>query len=390
MPVTSLCCPHCEQHVQVNVTSVTRSRECPNCGKLIMLQLTLKDSRAKRKALLMPVATEAEVLEEGETVVPRSLSTGNIRQRMLHDPEVQENVRKMIWGAAIAAAIITLLVLANQSQWWDARKHKPGDLTTKEEEHNLQTLPEESPETAARIRIRTGQDALTPAVELPTRSTALSTDRESAKNAVKAFLLAGDVESRLRLVRDAKMMESKIRAYYKTHPDGPIGFERIEDDDSPNPNKQFLTFKIILPNGTSRAAYVGKGRDGSFFVDWASMVAYSEMSLSEFTGRRPVSPVTMRLLAEPGDRFGGGFVDASQFVCLKLTDPNEPTALPVFAYATRNTLVARATEFILRDSGGKPVPILLALRFPSPLEANSLDQVWIQEVIAEGWLARGL
>ena len=60
MAVASLVCPHCEKPVEVQVSGVTRSRTCPACGEVLMLQMAEKGQKKKRRALLMG-ATVPEV-----------------------------------------------------------------------------------------------------------------------------------------------------------------------------------------------------------------------------------------------------------------------------------------------------------------------------------------
>ena len=53
MPAVSLICPHCEKPVEIQVAGVTRSRPCPECGETLMLQMAEKNTKARRRALLM-------------------------------------------------------------------------------------------------------------------------------------------------------------------------------------------------------------------------------------------------------------------------------------------------------------------------------------------------
>jgi DNA-directed RNA polymerase subunit RPC12/RpoP len=53
MPLAKFICPHCEKPGEVQVTAVTRSRACPHCGEQVMLQVSEKTAKGKRKALLV-------------------------------------------------------------------------------------------------------------------------------------------------------------------------------------------------------------------------------------------------------------------------------------------------------------------------------------------------
>lgn len=401
MPLTALICPHCDQNVEMNVTSVTRSRECPNCGKLIMLQLTLKEDRTKRKALLMPVQEYEEAADEhlhANGYEPRSLE-GDVHARMMHDPEVQHNIRKLAWGGGIVLGSIVLLTIAHFFGWWEflgARATKLGRVITATPTVPVAEDPSDSRATktdAKTPRPNTNPESIlvtAPSEDAPSSTPGDSPEElQKASLAVQAFLKAKDVEERLGLVRDRKLMEPKIRHYYTTHLPGPVPFDKIEKVASPSSAKFLIAFNVSLKGGQSRQALVGKGRDGNYYVDWASFVLYGDMDWPKFVVTRPPIAVTMRVLALPGDRYGGGFADATQFVCVKIINPTDPGGPPLFGYATRNTLVARATEFALRSAGSEPVPLMMRLKFPSLEESNSPDQLWIQELVAEGWLTRG-
>ena len=401
MPLTILICPHCEQNVEMNTTSVTRSRECPNCGKLIMLQLTLKEDRTKRKALLMPVLEYDEAEEEhpySNGQAPRSLE-GDVHERMMHDPEVQQNIRKLAWGGGIVVASILMLIVAHSFGWWgmlEERFSRLGKVIAATTSAPVSEDPSDSPvakpgDNSSRPTTIPGSILVTSPSDETTTSTPGDSpeELEKAGQALQAFLKAKDVDERLALVRDRKLMEPKIRHYYTTHLPGPVPFDTIEKVASPSGAKFLIAFNVSLKGGKSRQALVGKGRDGNYYVDWASFVLYGDMDWPKFVITRPPIAVTMRVLALPGDRFAGGFADATQFVCVKIINPNDPGGPPLYGYATRNTLVARATEFALRDAASEPVPLMMRLKYPSMEESNSPDQLWIQELVAEGWLSRG-
>src|SRR3569623_1474117 len=113
MPLKRIVCPHCEQAVEVPMTSVTRSRACPNCGYMILLQFTTQEQRQRRKALLMPSADpdggagdESEALPPGLAIAPQPIQ-GDLRERMLADPEVHQRVKVI----KISVATISVILL---------------------------------------------------------------------------------------------------------------------------------------------------------------------------------------------------------------------------------------------------------------------------------------
>src|SRR4051812_28824512 len=120
MALRQIKCPHCEHEVELDVTSVTESRECPNCGKPIVLQLSTKQKRARRTVLMVPSVDPVEKLGEaphGDYSGPRALE-GDVHDRMMHDPEVRRNIRRLAWGAGIVVVTIAVLCAAEYGHWW--------------------------------------------------------------------------------------------------------------------------------------------------------------------------------------------------------------------------------------------------------------------------------
>jgi hypothetical protein len=91
MPAVSLVCPHCEKPVEVQVTGVTRSRPCPVCGEMLMLQVAEKNKKAKRRALLMGGA------------LPEA-STGSTLQIPSRQPQVSNGTQVQIQVKPATAA----------------------------------------------------------------------------------------------------------------------------------------------------------------------------------------------------------------------------------------------------------------------------------------------
>lgn len=402
MPLSRLVCPHCEQSVDVSVTSVTRSRECPNCGKPIMLQFTTKEKRIKRKALLMPAADPLGNPDEDTQQVhlePRVLE-GDIHGRMLHSPDVQQNAKQFLWGAGIVLGLIVVAVLADTFEWWTSlgngiealKRSVSAAPAISEDEQELPLTSEPAP--ARRPRLDRAATAMADPLPAPVSSPVVIkagsplSEQDQAALAVGSFLRAKDVEERLRFVRDSKLMEPRIRAYYATHPDGPIPFDRVELQEVDPLGARTFSFRVVMPDGQERRALVGGSVAGGWFVDWASFVAYGEMDWEEFVARKPVTPVLMRVMAASDEHFDHNFPDPARLVCLKLTNVLKPATPPLFAYAVRGSLVGRAVEFVMRGADGTK-PLTLTLKYPGNGGSDSTNQVWIDEMVAEGWMLRG-
>jgi len=422
MPESVIVCPHCEKSVELPVTSVTRSRECPLCGKVILLQVstTKKEKRVKRTALLMPTADKMDALPESEGLVHVSAKTmesadegddsvtpkvlvGDIRRRMMHDPEVQARIKTLRLGSAILAGLILLAVVANHFHFWSHVKaviikiEKRDELAdsqalllptaSKGEADNKQILPE-GVSSAKQIALPQSNAPwrVVEKKEVP-QTSVLSEDETKAMKIASDFLNASNVEERLKLVRDVRMMEPRIRSYYEKHDAGPIAFEKIESLEKNPLGECTYAFSVVMPKGERRRMIVGLAKSGAFVVDWASFVLYAEMDWTEFIAQKPETPVLFRVLAVPDDIYKESFSDPKGLVCLKLVDPRSPGVAPVWGYASRGTSLGRNLEFLFNNSLGESLPLMVALKY-QPLSSAS-DQVWISELVAQGWVARG-
>lgn len=370
MPLTHLICPHCNENVELNVTSVTRSRECPYCGSVIMLQFSGQDSTVKRKPLLTP-STKAEGEEEAENSFEPQVLAIDPRNRMRHDPEVRARASRLKWGAVILGAILLLVVMGNYLHWWGAGQ--PHETASKKEEKVVYTPA-----------VMPSQEEAPP---VQTSPASIKSEQQKALKAVTAFLNATTVEERLDLVRDRSRMEDLLRAYYAQKGDKPIPFKSIEPLEPESARATNFEFEVVLKDGSKRIATAGKTVAGTYLVDWGSLVLHSEMEWSEFMQARPTEPVFFRVLASEGDYFENEFDDPHTFGCLKLSDPRLSDSPPIYAYYAKGTTLGREIGFQIRSAFGREIPLILTLRFPQG--SKSGNQVWVDERIAEGWVTRG-
>jgi hypothetical protein len=385
MPLTRIICPHCEQSVEVNMTSVTRSRECPNCGRTIMLQFTTQEKRQRRKALLMP--TEAAETPSLEEVAPSAIS-GDLRERMMMDPEVRQRVKVIKISVAVIGAVLLIVVLGSVFHWWsslaslvsDAFAHSRGDGTAAQQSGATPRAPVVNSPPAKTENPPASGTKGAPVVVAPD-------DEAAAIKIAVAFLKAADTNQRLGLILNVKTVEPKLRDYYLTHDPGPVPYENIESMGKDPALGGAFGFMVTLRSGERRRLVVRMSKKQAFLADWASFVIYSEMSWDDFLSARPQKPVMFRLWASAADQFGHGFADSEKLLCLKVTNPLNADSVPLYAYAPRSSSLGHSLEFVLRRAAGATVPLMLKLRFPQ--QDSSANQVWIDDFLGEGWVAQG-
>ncbi|TLD68789.1 hypothetical protein FEM03_20870 [Phragmitibacter flavus] len=372
MPLTELVCPHCESTVEVQVTSVTRSRECPHCGRLIVLQFATKVTGSKRRALLMPTKeiSRASGAPVAAAVQPISLEN-DVQKRLMHDPEVRSIASILRVGIFVVLGLVVVLMAGHWLKWWPWLNG--GDEATVAST-NVSREP-----VGKSSRAELAKDGV---VQLTGNA-----EMDAALLRAQEFLEAKTVEDRLKLVRDRELMEEKIRGYYAAKGDGPIAYERVLPDRGAVAGSTSFIFQVVLPTGAERQMMLTTPAGGKPVVDWSSFVVYSDMDWVEWMKEKPTSPRVFRVLAARDEFFAGSFSDTDTLRCLKLFDPLSKDSPPIFAYYERASPVGREMEFVMSQSGGQALPMTLALRYPPYGSAE--NQVWVEERIAEGWVARG-
>lgn len=448
MPLTRLTCPHCEQEVELNVTDVTRSRDCPLCGKYIILQFTTKATRMKRKALLMSTVQVGEpataaaagpratvvARQQGAAVVtgrdtarampapsPRAAPIAGTRlmanapvlaahpgqplegtpvERLTHDPDIKRKGKSLLWGLSAVAFLIALVVAADRFHWWSSLGKGFSSIMTVLSPPKAEPMGESS-KVVVDPDLPSAKEVLSSPVQAPemklpeevdspaSTTPAVMSEQEKAMRAVQAFLEATTLKDRVKMVRDDHLMVDKMVKYYETHDPGRIAYQKIVAKETNPAGMLTFAFEVILPNGEGRRVVALKSRTQKYFIDWASFVMHGDMTWKEFMDVRPVTPVLMRVLVEPGDHFNDVFPKSANLICLKLTDPRTKDAPPIYGYATEGTPLGMALEFILRKGATEPQPITVTLKYRADVAGGEPNQVLVDELVAEGWLARG-
>lgn len=417
MSLTRLICPHCEKPVTLQLTEVVQKRECPECGNTIILQFITYAGRAtpfRRKTLLIPRETvEAPSMDNDAIMLPRSLE-GNIKERMLHDPEVKTSASTLRLGLIIVSTLLVLAVAGHYLKWWTEVGNGISVLANKltapsaglDPGAKRDVLPanytNETPSPTAERTVAMREPELDPLLPeqpgaqrnsqpvQPPPVQEISTgnpDADSALKTLRGFLDAKTPTERLRLVRDQLMLEPKFRRYYTEYPAGPIAYTQIKQVGDGGSGMTFV-FDVVLANGEERRAIVGKTVAGTYLVDWASFVIYSDKKWSDFMEDKTTEPVLFRVLAIREDHFEGEFTDSNKFGCVKLVDPVDHSSPPIYAYYSLSTILGREMEFVLKQSMGQAIPLILTLKYPD-VNSTSENQVLVVERIAEGWVAGG-
>lgn len=400
MPATTLVCPHCEKTVEIQVSSVTRSRPCPECGQMVMLQMAEKTTKTKRRALLMtqnePAGTPAPSPSPAVFQEPQPLP-GDAFDRMRMDPEIQQFRRKLMIGAGVVGLIVVLLVVwslmpspAKKADSLASKLAKAGDSPSQNGEKivlppDVALMQPEEPMPQVKsgnlVFRPPGSENLKTASVLPKVTGGDLAKLAAAEEVIGKFLETPTWKQRVLLVRDRLRVAPLMSTYYSKNADGPLPFDSIVEATELSP--KFSQHVVVFEGGGRRVATVEHSAAGPR-VDWESFVGAGEMGWSDFLELKQPSPTLFRVLVSPAGHFENQFGDPSRLQCYSLRNISEPGAKVVYGYAEKGGTIAKALDYQLQLSADATVPMILRLKFPpdSPVDF----QVWISELVQAGWV----
>jgi len=404
MPATTLVCPHCEKTVEIQVSSVTRSRPCPECGQMVMLQMAEKTTKTKRRALLMtqnePASTPSPAATgfQPSTPVyhePQPLQ-GDAFDRMRLDPEIRLFRRRLMIGAGTVVLIVILLTV--WSFWLSpAQPEGPRDFNSAtagvspqlkdgktEIPPGTSMMPPEEPMpqvNSGNLVFRPpGSAVLKTATALPTTQGGDLAKLAAAEETLTKFLQTPDWRQRVLLVRDQPRVGRLMSIYYAKNADGPIAFDSIVEATEVSPT--FSQHVVVFEGGGRRTATIEHTSSGPR-VDWESFVGAGEMSWSDFLDLKLAAPTLFRVLVSPAGHFENKFGDPDALQCYSLRNISEPGAKVVYGYVEKGSALAKALDYQLQLSEDATVAMILRLKFPPDAPVDF--QVWIHQFVQAGW-----
>lgn len=380
MPAAKVTCPHCETPVEIQVTAVTRSRPCPQCGQSIMLQVAGRTSRLKHKALLMAPTPPTDNclpkpdLSDGSPMVP-----GDAFERMCLDPELIRTRKQFMAGVA---CVCVCVVVAGVQHFRQPAPRPPEPVTPAVVASSTTPAPVRSGMPSPLV----GGAGMSSG--LPSRISFRPASREDRGRAedeplsvLEQFLRAATVDEKLVLVHDPIQVEPAMRAYYQTHQVGALSYNHIERQVISGGS--FSEFRVVMRDGTKKFAAVVTTPEGPR-VDWASFVALGDLEWDQMRQKRPTKPVLMRVLASAAQHFTGPFSDSVRLSCVRFVPAANPSATPVYGYIPAESDLGRQIFSWLASGGTEPVPLTVKLCYPEG--AGGHDQAWISEVVVPGWV----
>jgi hypothetical protein len=335
-----------------------------------------------------PTASMARSLNFSPSHEPQVLP-GDAFDRMRMDPEVREFRKRLIIGSVIVLVCVIIVVLVNQfagspppvKKAVSATETTPAASTLVSDEPPPPVVPEGSLvfKPIGQSDYTTSTGTVPPAAPAkPTNSLEVGLSVE----ALRKFLAAPTWQERKAWCRPFSDLEEQMKAFYADHADGPQLVENIVEDHSAEGG--FYEHVVVLEGGGRRTAHVQITSNGPR-VDWAAFVGASDISWAQLMEKRPGAPVLLRVMVADAFYYEHQFGNPGLLKCLKLTSAADPSATAIHAYCDRSTELAQKLEFWQRQYG-KDATFPLTVRVKYPLNAPSATQVWITDIVAEGWL----
>jgi len=193
---------------------------------------------------------------------------------------------------------------------------------------------------------------------------------------VRQYLAAETLAEKLRYVRHADVIKTRMETYYASHPLTPAKC-RVVTDYSPLTVGTKTFWRVVAPVGNDQgeAILVEQLSDTEVKVDWESHVHYQPMEWDRYAAEKPTAAMEFRVDPEPAFHYQGEFLDEQRWACYRLKEKSSDLSL--FGFVLRGS--AAHTLIVQRlAQGGKTM--ILRLQFATAIKLT--DTVVIDKVIS--------
>lgn len=196
----------------------------------------------------------------------------------------------------------------------------------------------------------------------------------------KTFLEAKTIEELLPVVRNAEMVEARIRKFYPDGKINPPGMSKFNTSGVVGRKSSSIAMSVRIGNQEERQlAFVEA--PGGLRVDWEAWVGWSDVPWADFISTKSTSQATFRLTLAKVDYYNFGYLDDTKWRSYRLESPDGEHTL--YGYVERGSEVDQKIHI---DADTKSLPMMLSLRFPP--DSLGKDQVVIVGFIGEGWVEK--
>ncbi|MEK7953223.1 hypothetical protein [Luteolibacter soli] len=269
----------------------------------------------------------------------------------------------------IAILAVAAVVLVGMVAWWMAPEKKPPAAIAESGE-----VPKPSATGTTPSATAPGPGGVT--VEAPKP---LLIEIEST---VKTFLEARTREEALAVVFDPAATSAKWDGWLAGEAYKAPGFQGLVGEPVTAGTGEGAVSTVEVRTGDFKVREINLVKhDGHQRVDWDSWAAWSEMSWEEFRTKKPTEPVLFRVQLSVVEYFNFDFRDDREWSCYRLDSQD---GLEFFyGYVPRTGALDQRVR--PADPGAK-VKWTLKLKFPP--KATRDNQVLIDSVVSEGWVAK--
>jgi hypothetical protein len=193
---------------------------------------------------------------------------------------------------------------------------------------------------------------------------------------VRQYLAAETLAEKLRYVRHADVIKTRMETYYASHPLTPAKC-RVVTDYSPLTVGTKTFWRVVAPVGTDQgeAILVEQLSDTEVKVDWESHVHYQPMEWDRYAAEKPTAAMEFRVDPEPAFHYQGEFADELRWACYQLSEKSSSRSL--FGFVLRGSAAHVLIEQCLAKKGKT---MILRLQFAKAIKLQ--DCVVIDKVIS--------
>lgn len=193
---------------------------------------------------------------------------------------------------------------------------------------------------------------------------------------VRQYLAAASIGEKLRYVRHADAMKSRMETYYASHPLTPAKC-RIVTDYSPLTIGNRTFWRVVAPVGNERgvAILLEQLSETLVQVDWESHVHYQPMEWDRYIAEKPTASMAFRVDPETAFHYQGEFADEQRWACYQLSEKSSSQSL--FGFVLRGSAAHVVIEQCLAKRGKT---MILRLQFAKAIKLQ--DCVVIDKVIS--------
>jgi len=194
------------------------------------------------------------------------------------------------------------------------------------------------------------------------------------------FFAAKTIDEMLPYVIPVDNIREKMIKYYEGENISQSPFKNINVARDDPEALGYITFRSQTQDYANHTGSLKYSRD-AILLDWESFVGYSEMTWDELAKSRPTKKVRVRVIAKRAFYYNEDFTDESKWQAVAMNSPNEEDS--IYGYIEKRSAGAeRLFNFGLSDNR----KVVLDIHFPT--NAKKGDQVFIDDVVALGWVVK--